>query len=863
MQTKISWILALVLAVCLGGSLIALVQQKAARKDAEEAANRALTAKREGEDAVAKALAAREAAEGANLKVEAARKQLDEELVATRAALSLTKQQAAELQIQAPRLEAELAATRKVLAESQRANPNGVAPKEEPRTIAAPVAVPRRAPGGWSVPEMLPADTLGLITVRDVPTITAKGKETGLYKILTHPDVERVFRKQMGQARGAIFAGEVMLGEKLSTLIDYVSQGEITFALLGVDKRLPDGKPLPDLMLSIELRDKAPQFLEEFNKRLDQLKALTNGNLQYTQTPLGNTTVTRFKYPDFPGELSCGMCDGIFLMCLGEGRIEKLLAMHQKMKNAQAKAPLGEGIAPEVLAQLPSFKKAVEKAGADADVIAFVNIEAIVKNPIINDPNKEITATQRHELEMSGLRDVKAFSYSAGVKDAGVRETVFFDVPAAQRKGVLGLIDGEGADLNAFYAAPRNSVLAWTFKVNLEQLLEKGVALAEIENPQARENVAAGLLFIGQQLNLDPKKDLLGSLTGQGVFSLAVPYKNAKLALAMPQPVLALRIKDQEGIKRLTKALVGAAQEKFEFIETADNGKTIVIARERERPADGIHQFCFVVDGDDLLLSVYPLALREELKRRAGKGGRLEDDPEFNLARANMTGQPQAMVYLDTAALAVAAYDVLIPIAQLQNKDPQVDLNALPTGELLNQNLGSALIDLHFAADGIMLEGYSPGGVFSLLIPAAAGAKFAQMRNAAQNNFDGPAPQVIAVKPRNKTDQAKVEALTKLARDLKEYAVEHGGNFPAKLDEMRPKYLQDLGKEIEQIVYLGKQAADNRIVAHSSDKLQGNIAILTQGGTIQSILRSMLGKVLREGYLEPNQAVKPPRPPEF
>ena len=32
------------------------------------------------------------------------------------------------------------------------------------------------------------------------------------------------------------------------------------------------------------------------------------------------------------------------------------------------------------------------------------------------------------------------------------------------------------------------------------------------------------------------------------------------------------------------------------------------------------------------------------------------------------------MVYLDTAALAVAAYDVLIPIAQLQNKDPQVDL---------------------------------------------------------------------------------------------------------------------------------------------------------------------------------------------
>ncbi len=92
-----------------------------------------------------------------------------------------------------------------------------------------------------------------------MPTTVAKAKETGIYKILTHPDVERVFRKQTGQARGLIFAGEMMAQTKLADLLSFVSQGEITFAVLGVDKRLPTGQPLADLMLSIQLREKAPR----------------------------------------------------------------------------------------------------------------------------------------------------------------------------------------------------------------------------------------------------------------------------------------------------------------------------------------------------------------------------------------------------------------------------------------------------------------------------------------------------------------------------------------------------------------------------------------------------------------------------
>lgn len=855
MGSKVSWILAAFLLAALGTTGFFLNQAKTERDEA-------VRAKKTADEAAAKAITARQKAESLTLETDAGKKQIESELSNVRTELTVAKQKVEETKSQTPRLEAEINAVRKSLAEAQRQTLTG----GQPAAPAAPKVIPRRAEGGWSVPELLPPDTLSLITIRDVPVIQAKLKETSLWKILTSPDFERVFRKPLTQARGAMFAGEVFLQERLADLGAFLSQGEISFALLGVDKRLPNGQPLPDMMLSVQLRDKAEAFVLEFNKRLDQLKIAAGGRLQVSTSKLGNTTVTRLKFADVPVEVSCGLCDGTFLLCLGEGRLEKLLAMREKMKGN----PKADENTPEVLAQVSAYKKALEKAGADADLITFVNVEALLHNPIVNDPNREMTPTQKHELEMSGLLEVKAFSYSATLRDAGVREALFLDVPAPKRKGALALLDGETVDLTAFGAAPRNSILAWTFKVNPEMLFEKILAMAEMENQQARENMAAVLFMIGNELKLDPKKDILGALSGQATFALSIPTKNAKLPLAFPQPVLALQIKDKDSFKRLTSALMLAAQDRFEFKDAPEGNATITVARDRDPIQGQLNQFCFTVAGDDLLLSIYPLALREELQRRAVKGNRLDDDPNFNLARANVSGQAQTMVYVDTGALAVAAYDLLMPLAQMQgqNQVPQLDLAALPTADLLNRNLGGSLVNLQFTPDGIVVEGYSPGGVVSLALPMAAlGVRLGQQAQTPLFDAAGAPPGPIAPMRRaaararraGRADPKQVAALEKLYRDLKEYAQEHEGNFPKTLEEMKPKYLQDLGNQIEQIVYLGKQAADNRVIAHSTEKLPGDITILLQNGSVQTIVRQFLGNVLQEGYADPNAPVKPPK----
>jgi hypothetical protein len=465
-----------------------------------------------------------------------------------------------------------------------------------------------------------------------------------------------------------------------------------------------------------------------------------------------------------------------------------------------------------------------------------------------------------------------------GIKDGGVREALFLDVPADKRKGALGLIDGESVDLKAFYAAPRSSIIAGVFKVSPDKLLDRVVELAAIDNPKVREDVAAGLFFIGDQLKIDVKKDLLDALTGEGVFSLSVPSKNAKLALAFPQPLLALKIKNREGLKTFLSALQTALVEKVQVSEVTESGKAITIVRQRagdngRDPA----QLCYTLDDNDLIVSLYPLALREELKRRGGNISKLEDDPDFNQARANLVSQPQGMLYVDTAALATAAYDLVAPIAQFRERNAEVNFNALPSGELLNQNLGSALYGVQFAADGIYVEGYSPAGLGAVMLPAAMILPFvARMRAMGGAAGANAAPGAGAAAPRAavrafgipRVEERKVDSLGKLHRDLVEYAKEHAGKFPATLDEMKPKYLQDLGQELEYIVYRGKQAADNLVLAHSSEKLPGPIALLMQNGNIQSVDRQQLGKVLTEGltaHAAPpgTQAVKPPKPPDF
>jgi hypothetical protein len=735
-------------------------------------------------------------------------------------------------------------------------------------------------PAGWSVTPLLPPDTLAVFTVNDSQKAIAKLQKTGLWNIYNSPDVQRAFRGPLMTAQFTLAMVEAQAQFKISDILSYFSQGEITIAMLGMDKQGPDGKPLPDLLISVQAKDKIGPMMDEINKRLDQLKAAAGGQLVIQQTPVGNSTVNKVTVPGQPIAINFAQVDGNVLVTLGEGRLEKLLALHEKYKAAGVKP--ADGAQAEVLGQTASFMKVVEKAGPDSDVMLYVNVEALLKNPLVDARPK--TEQQKMEWQMAGLDTIRAVAYASGARDKGIRETFYIDVPAAQRKGILTLADGEGLLAETLAAAPKNSLFAAAMRISPEKLLERAVELAAMQDPAARENVNAWLIAAGQQLNIDIKKEALNALTGQGIFSLSMVAKHPKLPISFPQPLLTLGIKDMAALKSLVSAIRTAVKDNFEFTELTSGENEIVTGREKFTQ-DGREpgQFSYVIDKKEIIISLYPLALREELNRRAAiaKGapsanagplaGSLSDDPDFKAARSALSGQPQAMLYVDTGALAVAAYDTLVPVAQLRARIPQVDVTALPTSDVLMQNLGGTVLSFSTDADGIMAEGYSPSGALSLLslIPAAI-----QARQAAGGGPVGFAPFGGGGRAGFQQRNAQVlEQSRTLQKDLTAFAKENNGNYPATLQEMKPKYLAGFSAEdMGNIVYRGKQDGPDKIVAHSTEKQRGPITILTQDGRVAQIGRGELGKVLNEGYkgaatVAPaggaTEAVKPPKPPEF
>src|SRR5207247_1393952 len=111
-----------------------------------------------------------------------------------------------------------------------------------------------------------------------------------------------------------------------------------------------------------------------------------------------------------------------------------------------------------------------------------------------------------------------------------------------------------------------------------------------------------------------------------------------------------------------------------------------------------------------------------------------------------------------------------LSVAQLKQKDPNVDLSALPAGDSLTPHLVPSAFSIGADADGVVVSGYSPLstiGIFSVALTDAI-AKGKLNGGAAADRVDDQAP-------------AQHGVLDQIKGDLKTYANENGGNYPATL----------------------------------------------------------------------------------
>ena len=569
------------------------------------------------------------------------------------------------------------------------------------RTFAAEPA----APPAWSVIPLLPGETLAVVHIPDVKKSGARLKQTGLWALWSDPGVQSALANPLLLAQGALLAGQMRWGFQASALLDLFSESEVTLVLLNVEPR-PDGAPdpIPTLLLSIQARAKGPALMDELHKRVLDFNRSVGEALQIGQDQLDDGTLVRsVAVPN--GPVFCyAQCDGNVLVAVGGGHIDQLVKLHRDGKTAAGG-----------LAANPAWAATLRNAGRDYDLLAFVNWQAVLKNPTINAGPK--SDQERHGWEVNNLRGVRAFSYSLSLAGKGVHEALYVAMPAPERKGLFGLLEGQALKPEDLAPVSRNALLAGAWHGSLDSLLSQVEALAATD-PAARAQFEAQLTDLGQKLNLDVKHKLAESFTGVVVCSACAPPARAKLGITFPQVICSVGVKDPVAFGETLKTMLTALAPATQITQAPEGDKVITTVRwgaEKER------QLSFVLAGREWLLAAYPLALRAELQRRTdAKTGPLTNDPDFTAAFSNFTGAPHAVFYADAATLAGTAYDAALPILQIKPQKFGVNTLALPSGDVVSRNLCGLLLGLSSGADGVALEGYSPAGMLPMLAGVAA-----------------------------------------------------------------------------------------------------------------------------------------------
>jgi hypothetical protein len=698
----------------------------------------------------------------------------------------------------------------------------------------------------FSVAPLLPPETIAVISMPDGKKSLERLEKTGLYQILVNADIQSAFKslKQKWQLGQMLFETQAQL--KVKDIIGYTTQGEVTIAVITVDKDGENGEPVPDLFFAVQAGDKAAQLLDELNHRFDQLQQQVGGVLEITNNLVGDNNIKSIRVPNNPLNVHYGVCEGTVLFAMGEGHIEKVLALRDKAKAMGGKLPIDA--APQTLGQVPAFRKVMDQTGELSDLLAYVNLEQIRNNDRIK---------QQLPPTGTGLDQVRSVAYALGLRDKGIREAIYVDLPPGARNGILGLLDSATVEKDLLSVAPRSCMMAAAVKVAPEKVFDSLVEMASLENPDAKAEAEAWLAKTQQQLNIDLRKEVFGALNGQVTFMVNIAGKHPKFPIGFPSPILSIGIKDGQAAKTALSAMLKAAQNDFDMTLLTEGNKEIYCLRAKHGELNKV-PICYAIDNTDIIVGIYPLAIREELQRRAQAATNtqlaLTEDSDYKATRAKISGNPKAIMFADLGALAIAAYDIAIPLAQITPKrNNEVEVDRLPTSDFLAQNLGPAIFSLNTDGDGIVAEAFSSTGGLSVLALALPQAIREQMRGR-----------------RERAVERRQDTLNIVANALKAYAVDNAGAFPATLKDLQPKYLGEAFTGLDKIQYRGKQDASNKVVA-DTEKLAGPITVLLQDGTIAKVPRERFGNVLKQGFNAATDnaaaggrppAESPPRPPE-
>jgi len=396
-------------------------------------------------------------------------------------------------------------------------------------TLATPVrsAIP-------PAENLLPSDTLLLITVPDFSTLRAAGRQSPQWLFWNDPAMKPFHDKFMARWNEQFIAPlERDLGVKLSDFTD-LPQGQLTFAVTQNGWTGGDD-PMPGVLLLLDARGKSDLLKTNLaalrKKWTDAGKPMHNETIcgiPFSVVPLSSNDIPATLAGVFPkrrpvqelGKVNKPPSSGEIVV----GQFESLLIVGSSLKAVEPVATRLTGGALPPLAdnalfaadRLAQFRDAPLHYGwLNAKTLFDVLVHITPPEPNPEAPSPVPPIPWDKILGASGLTGLKSASFSYRESHDGSQLNFYLAVPEAGRQGIFKIIAAAPKDANPPVFVPADAVKFWRWRMDGQKswaALEK--MLSDISPAWLNSLNSAILIANATAQQKDPNFDVLKNLIG-------------------------------------------------------------------------------------------------------------------------------------------------------------------------------------------------------------------------------------------------------------------------------------------------------------------------------------------------------------
>lgn len=559
--------------------------------------------------------------------------------------------------------------------------------------------------------DLLPTDTVFLISLPDLDRSAERLKQTAAYKIWMEPDIQQLVKDPIQAAKAAIQMkideAKAQISAQTNLSIDdfrCVFGKQVSFAVLKLGLEHSPAKPQLALMMGI--RDQA-----KYAATCDKLDAAMLTAAQEKDEGLAKdvTTVSGVPVVVWSGDTGHSLCranvSDLCVLTIGRETMDTILKALTGSANQEA------------LSRTHSLTTLHQRLGtSETDYLMYLNFERVLEaiTPMIPPDASQA-------LEVLGISDLLSMAMGVAITPPGIKDAMYLHLPA-ERRGLFNLVPPGNVSPDLLKLVPAGAQNARMGRFNLLNMWQEINQIWATLHAGSYTKFQTAVQDIEQQLQFSIEKDLFASL-GEGFVVSSVSTGMPGFG-AIGGFSLLWEVRDQTKLELALKRAIDVAMQAAAAKRGPDRPGPQW--REMAHGENTIHYLtlpmpivspAYVITSKYFVFGLQPMGVKQAISRLSTDEPDIRTRPDFQQAASHIA-QPNVMMYYadlkDGFLQTYRMLPMLIGMAQMKGVNIPIDVAALPPAQSISKHLFGAAGALTSDADGICAEYYSPFGGLTL-----------------------------------------------------------------------------------------------------------------------------------------------------